>query len=343
MKSIRCLIIWTTILLSCLLIFTFADDMAKDIQATESDVRVVYNGKEVSLGIKQLFAEGYNYLSVRALAELFDKNVEWNPNERKIIISDKPDPALEGLKTELDTKTKNIAELQDKVKKLENDIISRKKFSLSELQELINKENCEYESVSYRVILSGNEDEVRVKIEVDLSLDKAAWGHLSSNKKKEMIKEICNPISGEYGYAKINGYIKDISSSRKLATFYNTSEGDIVIGTYKNYSTISTLEDRINDNYAGYFKGIHFTFTLKGNENRLEYKAFVQKNKFEGKWHNISDSALKNLMKKLCGEINNEFRRCYINGYIYDTDDNTELAVCEQTPEGTFTFYSEQQ
>ncbi len=338
MRSIRYFTIWTAILLSCLLIFTFADDMAKVIQAAESKAGVAYNGKEVSLGIKPVLVEGYNYLSVRALAELFDKNIDWNQKEQKIIISDKPDPVLENLKSELDAREKGITELQNKVKGLENDIISKKKLSISELQDLINSETGEYEGVSYRVILSGYEDEVRVKLEVDLSLDKAAWGHISTNEKKEMLKEICNPIMGEFGYTKVKGYIKDIASSRKLTTFYNTPEGDIEIGTYKNYSTISTLEDRFNDDYADHFKGIHFTFALKGNENMVEYRVFIQKSKFEEKWDKLSDNTLKSFMKRLCSEINNEFKGSHISGYVYDTGSGSELASCEQLPDGEYSF-----
>ncbi|MHB1394392.1 MAG: stalk domain-containing protein [Clostridia bacterium] len=343
MKNTRHLTIVTVIILSCLLMFTFADDITKIIQAAESNARIIYNQKEVTLGTRPFLIEGYNYLSVRALAVLFDKNIDWNQKEQKIIISDKPNTALMGLKSELDAKNKSIAELQDKVKKLENDIAGSRKLNIRELQDKINDEYGEYAGVTYKVILSGNEDEIRVKIEVDLSKDKSTWSRLTGTKREELIKEVCSEISGEYGFAKIKGYIKDIAVSKKLVTFYYNWQGELETNYYRNFSTISTLEDSFNNEYDGYFHGIHFTYGLNGNDNRVEYTIYVQKSRFEEKWDDLSDGALKNFMKKLCSEINNEFDKCYIYGYVYDTDSSTQLAFCEQVPDGAFTFEREQQ
>jgi len=47
-------------------------------------------------------------------------------------------------------------------------------------------------------------------------------------------------------------------------------------------------------------------------------------------------------MKKLCGDIAGKFEECYIFGYIYDTDNDEELAFCEQTAEGDFVFGREE-
>lgn len=338
MKKARHITAWIAVLLSCFLMCTFAEDITEVIQATGSNARVIYNGKEASLEIKPVLVEGYNYLSVRALASLFGKNIEWNQNENKILISDRTNPVLESLNSELAAKNKSIAELQDKVKRLENDIVSGKKLSLRELQDKINNEYGEYEGVIYRVILSGNEDEIRVKIEIDLSRDKSSWSRLTVKRREELINEICQEIAGEYGSAKIKGYIKDISDSKKLMNFHYTWKGELEKSYYRNYSIISTLEDRFNNDYDRYFNGVHFTFALNGNDNRIEYTIYIQKNRFEKKWDNISDGALKNFMKKLCSEINNEFKECHTKGYVYDTDSSSELAFCEQIPEGMFTF-----
>lgn len=342
MKKFRLTAIWTAVLLSCILMFTFAEDLAKAVQAYESDATIVYNGKEANLGIKPVLIDGCNYLSVRIISSLFNKNIYWDQNENKILISDKTDPQLESIASELAAKNKRIEELEAKVKKLENDMTNRRKPSIRELQERINDEYGEYEGVTYRVILSGNEDEIRVKLEIDLSRDKSAWSRLTSSEKEEFIKDVCDVIAGEYGSAKIKGYFKDISASKKLSSFHYNWNGELGKSYYRNYSTISTIEDRFNDNYDGYFNGIHLTYALIGNDNRVEYTIYIQKNRFEEKWDKLSDSVLKNFMKKLCSEINGEFRECHILGYVYDTDSYSELAYCEQVPEGDFNFYREQ-
>lgn len=330
------------ILISCLVTFAFADDAAKAVQAVESDARIMYNGREVVLGNKPFAIQGYNYLSVRSLAELFNKNIEWNQAERKVIISDKPDAALENLKSELAAKDKMIAELQDEVKKLETDLAGSKKLSMRELQEKINDEYGEYEGVTYKVILSGNEDEVRVKIETDLSRDKSAWSRLTSSEREGLVKEVCSEIEAAYFSAKIKGYIKDIAASSKLMSFQYDWQGELLKTSYRNFSTISTLEDSFNNDFDRYFKGVHFTFALQGNESNMEYMIYVQENRFKEEWKDITDGALKNFMKKLCSEINYEFKECHVTGYVFDIESGRQLAFCEQIPQGDFIFEREQ-
>ncbi|MDD4504298.1 MAG: hypothetical protein PHS15_05670, partial [Clostridiaceae bacterium] len=77
MKKVRLIAIWTAVLLYCLLMFIFAEDKTKFVQASESNARIVYNGKEASIGIKPVLIEGCNYLSVRVISSLFDKNIYW--------------------------------------------------------------------------------------------------------------------------------------------------------------------------------------------------------------------------------------------------------------------------
>lgn len=84
------------------------------------------------------------------------------------------------------------------------------------------------------------------------------------------------------------------------------------------------------------------TFALNGNDNRVEYTIYIQKDRFEDEWEKLSDNTVKNLMRKLCGEISSEFSECYIYGYIYDTDSYSDLAFCEQTVDGNFIFEREQ-
>lgn len=342
MKNTRRTAIGIIILLSVLLTFTFADDVAKAVQAVESNARVIYNGSEVALGNKPFLIQGYNYLSVRSLADLFNKNIDWNQAERKVIISDKPDIVLESLKTEIAEKNKSIAELQEKVKKLEKGAESAKEQSLRDIQEEINNNLGQYEGVTYKAILSGNKDEVRVKIELDLSRDKTAWGRLTGTEKKGFAEEVYNEISREYEYARIKGYFIDIASSQKLMFFSYNSEGEVDVTRYRNFSTISSLEDRLNDDFCSYIKDMHFSIGLEGNENRVEYTLYIQENRFDKEWEALPDTTIKTFMSKLCTEINKEFGNSLIIGYVYDTDSGIELAYCERTLDGEFTFQREQ-
>ncbi len=329
MSGFRRMTIWTAVFLSCLIVFTFADDVAEIIQAVESNAKIEYNGKEVSLGIKPVSVDGYNYLSVRAMAMLFNKNIDWDQNEQKILISDKPDPSLESMKAELAAKDKSIAELEEKILQLKKGMGASKAISLIELQDIINNEYGGYDGVNYWVILSGNEDEIRVKIEVDLSNDANSWNRMKDSDIIDMIDEIHWRIYSEYDTAKVKGYIVDISSSKKLFSFISTPEGDIEKASYRNHNTISKLEDGFNKSYCSYFNGMHFTFALNGNDNIVECNIYTHLDLYERIWDRISDKELESFLEKLYKEIDYEFGKCYINGFFYDID-GSELAYFER-------------
>ena len=70
----------------------------------------------------------------------------------------------------------------------------------------------------------------------------------------------------------------------------------------------------------------------------MKFTAYIQRDRFGEKWDSLSDNSLKNFMRKLCRDLTEEFKECCIYGYIYDTDNNEELAFCEQTVEGDFVF-----
>jgi hypothetical protein len=322
--------------------FASAEENTTAVQGEKSNARIIYNGEEVDLGLKPILIEGYNYLSVRVISSLFNKSIYWNQSENEILISDKTDPQLENATSDLITKNKRIEELEAKVKALEKDILIGEKLSIRELQDKINDNYGEYEGVLYRVILSGNEDEIRVKIEIDLSRDKSEWDSLSVTGRDELIKEVCDIIYEEYDLAKIKGYFKNISDSRELSPFYYNWLGELEKGHCPNYSTISIIEDKLNDDYDDYFKDIHLTFALNGNDNIAEYTIYIHKDRFEDEWKVLSDNTVKNLMSRLCSEIVSEFKECYIYGYIYDTDNNRDLAFCERTVDGDFIFGMEQ-
>jgi len=342
MKMPGYITLWIVIILSGLFTFVFAAEIGDNAALAGQDIRIIYNGTEIKVEDKLVRTDKSCYLPVEALAELFNKNILWNQQEQLVTISDKPDIEMEKLKSELAVRDKSIAELEEKLAQLEKELKAVKRLSLMELQALINDRYGEYGGVICKTILSGNEDEIRVKLEIDLSRDKASWNSLNINKRKDMVKGICTAIASEYADARIKGYIKDISASKKLVTFFQSYEDEVVFGTYRNYNTVSTLEDRFNNDYDDYFSGMHLTFALNGNDERMTYTVYVWKDRFKDRWDSISEGTLKNFMKKLCSEIRKEFAGCNVTGSIFDTDGSKRLSVCEQYGEGAFSFSLEQ-
>jgi len=342
-KNVRDIIVWIVVTLLCLSFAVAADDVGKTVNAYESAVRIFYNGKQAALMAKPVLVEGENYLSLRDLAGLLGMNIEWNQKEQTVTISDGSGTMLESMKSELAARDESIKELEEKVKKLEIELNISKRLSNTELQSLINREYGIYEGVTCITYISGNSDEIRTKTDVDLRNDKAAWDSLSTDKKKLLFKGISDIISREYKNVKVKGYVKDIGSVRILAEYSNTYNGEIKLGGYKNYDTISTVEEILNEDYDHYLNGIYMTYTLDGNDNGIKYSVYIKLDKYSDRWNKLTDDAVKNFMKMLCNKIDREFKRkCHFEGAIYDSNSEKPLAFCEQKVEGDFYFSREQ-
>ncbi|MGE5631207.1 MAG: hypothetical protein ACM3TR_08950 [Caulobacteraceae bacterium] len=326
------------VFIACFSIWTFADGIRKVVQGEEIDAKVIYNGNEVILGQKPISVNGYNYLSISALSNLFGKDMEWNQKENKISIKDRINPAEQSLKEQLAAKDKSIAEMQQKIANLEQELSLKKVLTLEGLESKINSEMAMYKDLPYKVMLSGNQDEIRLKVILDLSADSSEWYGLSSYEKMELLKNVSDVITGEYPNAKIKGFIKDISKGNKLMSFYSTPKGDIKTGYYKSYNPISTIEDKFNDEYAKYFSGICMIYNINGSENKVDFSVGISHYKYGEEWDKITDYRVKSFMSKLSGDIRAQFRECEINGIIYDTDTKEELASSQISPGKSFDF-----
>lgn len=326
------------LVLLCIFTFAFADEGRKVIEAVEGKMAIYYNGNLVQLDKKPLVVNDTTFSPLRAVANLLNKSIEWNPSANSINIGDKQDPLVMILKEEQAKKDIRIKELEEKVKQLEDE--ASKKVDMDVLENKINEEFGTYEGMSFLILLAGNDEEIRVKLLTDLSEDQKAWNQFT-RKRSVFLDDVCSTIAARYPNAKIKGYFSDMEKLRRLLSFYNTPTGEVKIGSYKNYSTISTLEDRINSDYSGYLNDICLAFELSGNENRLIFDIYIQYEKYEKEWGKASDNRIKSLMGKITTDIEAEFRECYINGNVLDTNGKVQLASCWKEPGKNLDFARE--
>lgn len=95
-------------------------------------------------------------------------------------------------------------------------------YDLDYLQDRLNEEYDEYRGVYFKIVLSGDEDDILVDIEAKYDyLD-----NLLQSDIEKYLKNICNVISYDYPNARIVGYIGDYDTSYY---FYVSNSGKIVL------------------------------------------------------------------------------------------------------------------
>ncbi|MGI6777204.1 MAG: hypothetical protein ACOX7R_04030 [Acetivibrionales bacterium] len=143
-------------------------------------------------------------------------------------------------------------------------------MDIKDLEDELNDDYGSYRKIKFSIRLSGDEEEVTVKISVDLKKYDDEWNSLTRSRKLSYLQDICDDILEEYEDADIEGYIRDSSKSGtyKLLSFETNSRGKVSIE--ERGEALSDLAEELEDEYYDYFKGIKFdSFELEGMRMKL--------------------------------------------------------------------------
>lgn len=315
----------TTTVLVLSLIFTsvvFADNLFKNLKAWYGDIKIFSNNQQVQMDVKPFIVDGTTYVPLRALSNILNKNVGWDQANLRIDITDKPDPNAANmayLSSQLVEKQTKINELEAKVKQLEDELAKASKYSLDDMENYLNKEYGKYEKIEFDIDLRGDEDDIEVRIYVDLDDYYNKWYSLSSSKIESFIEYIVDDILDEFKNADVEGFIEDSSIDDELVDFYFNARKKLVVDIKDDsYSgDLEDLEDYLNDNHYRY-NGIYFEIQLTGDEDDIRVYITADDDDLDY----LKSSQIKDYLEILYDEITYDFPYAEIDGYI--EDDYTE-------------------
>ncbi|MBB6215613.1 hypothetical protein HNQ80_001702 [Anaerosolibacter carboniphilus] len=323
-----------SILCMVLLLFSstgYADQVKKTVDAWYSNIKIVANGTEVAMSEEPFIVNGRTYVPVSAIANIFNKDIQWNGAESKVIINDKPDATVALLNARLNQKDLIIAELEKKVKDLEanGSRSSSKSGDLDDLEDQLNDDYGKYEDIKFKITLDGDEDDIEVEIYVDLDDYEDEWEDLSTSDVRSYLQDIVDDILDEFEDADIEGFIEDEDSGDTLVEFTVDSDGDVEVDFSDSNSDVDLddLEDQLNDDYAEYFDDIKLAIELDGDEDDITFDVNFNYYKYEEEWDDLSTSKINTFMKKIYEDILDEFDDADIEGTVYDTYNKKTLGT----------------
>lgn len=306
------------------------------LQAWFMNIKIKVNGQEVAMDKAPFIVNGTTYVSVRSMANIFNKNIEWDGTNYIVSITDKPDATLSSLKTQLILKDHEIAGLRKQIEDLQDELDSREN-DMEDLEDDLNDDYDEYEDIEFEITLSGDEDEITVIIEVDLDDFGDEWDDLTSSDIKSYLQDICDDILDVFEDAEIDGYFRDSSSSskKKYYEFTTSSKGKVVFDDDYDID-LDDLEDELDDAYWDYFDEFDLVVELEGDEDDITFYIFVDYDEYEDEWDDLDDEDIEDLMLEIYYEIEDVFDDADIVGYVYDNDEETRLAKYD--PDGSPEF-----
>lgn len=219
-------------------------------------IKILNNNVQVSGNVGPIVIDGTTYLPVRSLAGVLNKIVRYDGPTKSIFITDTVDPnaskneiynleryiktqedkitdlgkqgkAKDTKITELEnlgkTKDAKIVELENAIKAKDAKIAELEKkssTSLKDLEKQLNKDYGDWNDVEFDITLKGDEDDIDVEIEVDLSdsTNKKAWNSLTASEIRKLVNYIADDIWDEYDDADISGEVTD-DDGEELVSF----------------------------------------------------------------------------------------------------------------------------
>lgn len=183
---------------------------SQNLKASYNNIKVLYNGGQVSTTIEPFIVNGTTYIPLRMMADVFNKNIAWNGTTYTINVSDKPDTNYE---SQLAAKDAQIKTLQDKIDSLnakiddlndelddadnDNDDVDD---DLADLEDYLNDEFSDYddfEDLDFTV--DGDEDEVEVEIAIDVEAYEDEYDDLSKSDLEDLVIDVVEAVWDEFG------------------------------------------------------------------------------------------------------------------------------------------------
>lgn len=307
----------------------FSAGTSSYLEVWDDALKISYNNKDITFDAQPLLISIYNadttYIPLRAISNLFNKNIDWNAETSTVIINDKPDPAVAALQSEIAVKTQTILQLQAKIVELQDGKTTStptKVSTLSDLQDQLNSDHYKYDDVRFKIALSGSSSNIKLRITVDLNKYRYEWDSLTDSERTDYVQDICDDIRYKYKRARIDGYIRDSSDNTRLMTFSTDSYGYIDTGS----STLSDLQDSLTSSYRYYFSNMYLSFKLTGDTGSLTYKINLDYDAYRTRWGELTNTQIENLMSKVYDYVYNRLSSPTVTGYFYDTSNGRNLA-----------------
>jgi hypothetical protein len=340
-NTIKVILLTLTVLLilGCMVPAGFASGTKKMLEAWYMNVKIISGGREVYTETEPFIVDGTTYVPVRMMADIFNKDIAWDPVNYVITITDKPGSDVGYLNMQLIMKDNEIKYLEDKIKKLEE------KYSepdMDDLEDELNDDYGKYKNVRFDITLSGDEKDITVKIEFDYKKDKTAWNKLTAKNIESYLQDICDDILDEFSKADVEGYFRDSSKtiSGKLYQFTTTSKGKVSLDD-DDYDDddLYDLEDDLNDMFCDYFDEFDVEIELEGDEDDITFYVYMDYDRYDDEWDDLRDRDIEYFMEDIYYEIEYEFGKADIIGYVYDWDGATTLARFDPSRSTAFKRY----
>ncbi|WFA08568.1 stalk domain-containing protein [Tissierella sp. Yu-01] len=298
-------------LLVLVLVLSFASttyaDSHKNLRAHYKGIKIFRNDNMMKIDMEPFIIDGTTYVPLRSLAELLDKEVNWDGKNFKIHIKDKGGKNSELYKI-IEEQKETIRKQDARIKELEKLLEKNDPNSeLKDLEKRLNRDFGKYKDIEFEIKLEEKNTEIRIKIVVDFKDYKDELKDIRTEGFNEYLKNIINQVRKEFYYKAIFGNFVDTNKGNEILSF-TLNHGNNV-GIVFSVDRIEEMELLLHWKYSG-SNGIKDIRLEEDDE--IEITIYVDKNKWndlkEPKQEEVLESIYKDIRKTFDEEIEGEIR-----------------------------------
>ncbi|MED1793399.1 stalk domain-containing protein [Brevibacillus nitrificans] len=216
----------------------------KNLTANYNNIKVLYNGSQVSTTIEPFIVNGTTYIPLRMMAGVFNKDITWDGTNYTINVKDTVDTGYQAelaqkdaeiarLKAQIEDLNDEIDGLEDDLSDYEDDDDSDIDDDLSDLEDELNDEFEDYDDDlgSISIEIDGDEDEVEVEIYVDgENYEDSTGDEIDTDALEDLVQDVVEYIWDEYDdNVDVTGTIYDESDDdEELYDFEGDSDDEAI-------------------------------------------------------------------------------------------------------------------
>lgn len=236
-KKKAILVLSSALLIGALPATTDAAVVKKNVQATYNNVKVKHNGYEVPTTTEPFIVNGTTYIPIRMMADVFNKNIDWDQATYTVSVTDRDDPTFSTLKSQLASKDATIADLERELRDAKDDLAKKNdknsyKDDLDDLEDKIQEKYGDWEDIDWDITLYGDEDDIEITIEFSMDDDEDLFEELDEDDLEDFVTKICKMVWNDDTFedADITGTITDSDDDDDLYDFKGkVSSGKITL------------------------------------------------------------------------------------------------------------------
>lgn len=325
-----------------------AASLTKKIDATFRDIKVFYNNQLKPMEQEPFIYNGSVYLPTRAVAQLVDKEVQWNAATNSVFVSDKGGVTSGDLSAQLttlklenarlmgenDLLKKQVIELQasvtdkDKDKDKGSGTSGNLKETLSYIEEFFDYEYL----IDWDFKLSETNSRINVEVSFDSRYDDKKWEKLTTSQREGFFRDIAREIRIDFRDTPVNGKVIDRRTDKSVGSFTYSTNNKF---SYSDDSSTSFIN--LEKDLKKLVKKVDGTdipvddITIKGTEDNITFTVYIDlyNRTLQNDWQYAFEDnprEIRQVMEYIQEEILRDFRYASVQGFIEDLDSRNTLA-----------------